>query len=52
MEKNELYSKLDTMVEFTSASHVLDSLVRALSSDELEGTLKFIDRMEEFELFD
>lgn len=52
MEKSELYSKLDIMVEFTSASHVLDSIVRALSREELEGTLKFIDRVEDFELFD
>ena len=52
MEKSELYTKLETMVEMTSSKHMLDSIVRALSSDELEDNLRFIDRVEEFNMFD
>lgn len=52
LDKNELMEKLDEMVEILGAEYVLEELARAMSSDELQENLEFVDRMNETELFD
>ena len=52
MDKNELMEKMDEMVEILGVEYVLEELARAMSSDELQANLKFIDRMNETNLFD
>ena len=52
LNKNELFEKMDEMVEMLGAETVLEKLARAMSSDELQENLEYIDRMNETELFD
>ena len=52
LDKNELMIKMDEMVELMGAETVLEELARAMSSDELQENLEYIDRMNETELFD
>lgn len=52
LNKNELFVKMDEMVELMGAETVLEELARAMSSDELQENLEYIDRMNETELFD
>lgn len=52
MDKNELMEKLDSMVEILGAETVLEELARAMSSDELQDNLEYVDRMQETNLFD
>lgn len=52
LDKNELMEKMDEMVELMSAEAVLEELARAMSSDELQENLEYIDRMNETDLFD
>ena len=52
MNKNELFEKMDKMVELMGANAVLEELARAMSSDELQENLEYIDRMNETNLFD
>lgn len=51
LDKNELLEKLDEMVEVLGAETVLEDLALAMSSDELQENLEYIDRMRETELF-
>ena len=52
LNKNELFEKMDEMVELMGTDAVLEELARAMSSDELQGNLEYIDRMNETNLFD
>lgn len=51
LDKNELMEKLDTMVEILGVEYVLEELARAMSSDELQENLEFVDRMNDTNLF-
>lgn len=52
MNKNELMNKLDELVEMLGADTAIDELAKAMNSNELESDLKFIDRMNDLNLFD
>ena len=52
LNNNELFEKMDEMVEMLGAETVLEELARAMSSDELQENIEYIDRMNETELFD
>ena len=52
MNKNELMNKLDDLVEMLGADVALRELARAMTSKELEEDLRFIDRMDDLNLFD
>lgn len=52
MDKNELMEKMDEMVTILGAETVLEELARAMSSDELQDNLEYVDRMQETNLFD
>ena len=52
MNKNELMNKLEELVEMLGADVALRELARAMTSKELEEDLKFIDRMDDLNLFD
>lgn len=52
LDKNELMEKLDEMVEMLGTETVLEDLVLAMSSNELQENLEYIDRMRETDLFD
>ena len=51
LDKNELLEKMDKMIELMGAETVLEDLALAMSSDELQENLEYIDRMRETELF-
>ena len=51
MEREDLYYIVDEMTELMGHEQLLDALVRAMSSDELESNLRYIDRMHELDLF-
>lgn len=51
LDKNELIEKMDEMVAIMGAEAVLDNLARAMSSNELQENLEFIDRMQDLDLF-
>ena len=52
MNKNELMNKLDELVEMVGAETAINELAKAMDSNELEENLKFIDRMDDLNLFD
>lgn len=52
LDKNELMEKMDEMVELMGTDAVLEELARAMSSNELQENLEYIDRMNETNLFD
>ena len=45
MDKNELYTIVEKMTEQLGSQELLDSLVMAMSYDELKANLEYIDRM-------
>jgi len=51
MERNELYNIVDEMTELMGHEQLLDALIRAMSSDELESNLRYIDRVYDLDLF-
>lgn len=51
LDKNELLEKMDKMIELMGAETVLEDLALAMSSDELQENLEYIDRMRETDLF-
>ena len=51
MNKNELMNKLNELVEMFGADIALRELANAMTSKELEEDLKFIDRMDDLNLF-
>lgn len=52
MSKQQLYDKLDELVELFGSDYVLDELAKTLDSDELESDLEYIDQMNDTNLFD
>lgn len=52
MNKNDLMDKLDELVEMVGAEVAVHELARAMTSKELEEDLRFIDRMDDLNLFD
>ena len=52
MNKNELMNKLDELVEMFGADVAINELAKAMDSKELEEDLKFINRMNDLNLFD
>ena len=51
MDKQELYEIVEKMTEQLGSQELLDSLVMAMSSKELQENLEFIDRMNDLENF-
>ena len=51
MNKNDLMNKLDELVEMVGAEIAVRELARAMTSKELEEDLRFIDRMDDLNLF-
>lgn len=51
LDKNELMEKLDEMVEILGVEYVLENLTLAMSSDELQENLEYVDRLNETNLF-
>lgn len=47
MEKSDLLCKVDELVDLIGEKELLEALCRAMSSDELESNLRYIDRMYE-----
>lgn len=52
MDKDELYEIANIMCEMMGSDQILDDLLKALSSQELEDNLRYIDRMEDLNLFE
>ena len=52
MNKDELMDKLDEMVEMLGADVAINELAKAMNSKELGEDLKYIDRMNDLNLFD
>lgn len=52
MDKNKLMEIMDEMKEIMGADELLESLALALSSDELQDNLEYIDRMHDLNVFD
>ena len=50
MEREELYNIVDEMIELMGHEQLLDSLIRAMSSDELESNLLYINRVYDLNL--
>ena len=51
MDKSVLYDKLDEMKSLMGADQLLGAIARALSQDELEDTLRYINRCYETDVF-
>jgi len=51
MDKEELYCIFDEMNELMGSENLLDALIRAMSSDEFESHLRFLDRVYDLGLF-
>lgn len=45
MEKTTLYTLVDNLVDVLGTNKLLEEIVRGMSSDELESSLKYICRM-------
>ena len=52
IERNELFYIVDDIKELIGADELLEAIIRALSTDELEDVLRFIDRCYELDMFD
>ena len=52
MNKNELMNKLNELIELFGADTAINELAKAMDSKELEEDLKYIDRMNDLNLFD
>ena len=51
MNKNDLMDKLDELVEMLGAENAINELAKAMDSNELESDLRYIDRMNDLNLF-
>lgn len=51
MDKDKLYEIVEKMTEQLGTQELLDSLVMAMSSKELQENLEYIDRMNDLENF-
>ena len=51
MDKSELLTILDEMSDRLGTAEMLEALARAMSSDELESNLRYIDRCYETNVF-
>ena len=51
MNKNELMNKLNELIEMLGADATINELAKAMDSKELEENLKYIDRMNDLNLF-
>lgn len=51
MNREELDNIVEQMVELLSAEEVLNDLTKAMSTDELQENLEYIDRMQDLNLF-
>ena len=51
MNKQELYEIVEKMTEQLGSQELLDSLVMAMSYDDLNENLEYIDRMHDLENF-
>ena len=51
MNKNELMNKLNELIELLGADATINELAKAMDSKELEEDLKYIDRMNDLNLF-
>ena len=51
MNKNELMNKLNDLVDLLGADATINELAKAMDSKELEENLKYIDRMDDLNLF-
>lgn len=49
--REELNNLVDQMVEILGAEEMLNDFTKALSSDELQENLEYIDRMQDLNLF-
>ena len=52
MNKNELMNKLNELVDLLGADATINELAKAMDSKELEENIKYIDRMNDLNLFD
>lgn len=52
MNKKELYAKLEEMVEIVGAEYLLSELFEALSNDEIQENLEYIDRNNDLGVFE
>ena len=52
MDKAELYLKADEIAEHITTDTLLMNIMMAMSQDELEGILKYIDTSFETNIFD
>ena len=44
MSKEELFDVLEEMVEHTSVTTILEEIIKSMSNDELEKTVKHVDQ--------
>ena len=51
MEKSDLMCISDDIKDIIGTEELLEAIIRALSSDELEDVLKFIDRCYDLDIF-
>ena len=51
MDKDKLYEIVEKMTEQLGAQELLDSLVMAMSSKELQENLEYIDRINDLDNF-
>ena len=51
MNMNELFEILDTLAEQIGTAELLENLALALSRDELQDCLEYIDRMHDTNIF-
>ena len=51
MDKDKLYEIVEKMTEQLGTQELLDSLVMAMSSKELQENLEYIDRMNDLDNF-
>lgn len=51
MKKEELYEKLEQMVEMLGETEVIEALAMAMDLKELQENLEYIDRMNDLDLF-
>lgn len=51
MEFQEVWMKLEVMKERMGSEELLDALCQALTTDELEDNLRYIDKSHDLEIF-
>ena len=52
MNKNELYTKLEEMSRVMTAEEIVEELFQAMSTDEAEANLRWIDQCHDLGIFD